>query len=635
MLNSAKRVETIELSLIRKMFEVTNPDAVNLGIGEPDFDVPQNIKDAMKVAIDEGYTKYTSNKGLIELREAIVEKLAKDNNIKTDAENVIVTCGASESLYAAAQALFEKGDNVLVPNPGFLSYYTCVQLAEANVVEVTTPMENEFKMKVEDVQERIDKNTKGLIINSPSNPTGAVMDKEDIKGIADLATDHDFYIISDEIYEKITYGTKNHSPAEYCDNVVTINGFSKTYAMTGLRVGYMVANDDVTENLLKVHQYCTANAPSVSQVGAIEALTGPQDSVKKMVAEFSRRRDLIVSSLNDMGYEEKYIRYQKGIADEANEAQIRYPIRLKVGMYQIRKEDSNIDLMIDRANAARKSIDITANVFTATYSDNIISNMRKVDAIESEMENSLKKGEFRLFIQPKWDTNKDECLGGEAFVRWIKNDGSMVYPSDFIPIFESNGFIENLDFYMLEQLCIKMKEMRKDSTEYRFFPVSVNQSRVLINNPDYVKNVEKILKRYDTDVSLIQLEITENLFFDQREKMVEVINQLKKLGLELAMDDFGSGYSSLNILKDVPFDILKIDKEFFDETITSNASTVILRKIFEMATELNIDVICEGVETKEQVEMLKGFGCHAVQGYYYGKPMPVDEFIEKYCVIKK
>lgn len=338
--------------------------------------------------------------------------------------------------------------------------------------------------------------------------------------------------------------------------------------------------------------------------------------------------------VNDMEYEEKYMKYLKGISDEANEAQIRYPIRLKVGMYQIRKEDQNIDLMIDRANAARKSIDITANVLTATYSDNIISNMRKVDAIESEMENSLKKGEFRVFIQPKWDTLKDEIIGGEALVRWIKNDGSMVFPSDFIPVFESNGFIENLDFYMLEQLCIKMKEMRKDEKNYKFFPVSVNQSRVLINNPDYVKNVEKILKRYDTDVSLIQLEITENLFFDQREKMVEVINQLKKLGLELAMDDFGSGYSSLNILKDVPFDILKIDKDFFDETFISKASTVILRKIFEMATELGIDVICEGVETKEQVEMLKGFGCHAVQGYFYGKPMPVDEFIEKYCLVK-
>lgn len=303
MLNSAKRVESIELSLIRKMFEVTNPDAINLGIGEPDFDVPQNIKEAMKIAIDEGYTKYTPNKGYVELREAIVDKLAKDNNIKTDAENIVVTCGGSEALYAAAQALFEKGDNVLVPNPGFLSYSACVQLAEANVVEVSTPMEKEFKMKVEDVQEKIDKNTKGLILNSPCNPTGAVMDKEDVKAIADLATDHDFYIISDEIYEQITYGTKNYSPAQFSDNVITINGFSKTYAMTGLRIGYTVANDDITENLLKIHQYCTANASSISQMAAIEALTGPQDSVKMMVKEFSKRRDLIVSSLNDMGYE--------------------------------------------------------------------------------------------------------------------------------------------------------------------------------------------------------------------------------------------------------------------------------------------------------------------------------------------
>ncbi|AMK14974.1 pyridoxal phosphate-dependent aminotransferase [Methanobrevibacter olleyae] len=303
MLNSAKRVEAIELSQIRKMFELTNPDAINLGIGEPDFNVPENIRTAMKRAIDEGYTKYTHNKGFIELREAIVDKLAKENNIKTATENIIVTSGASEALYDCAQALFEKGDNVLVPNPGFLSYAACVRLAEANVVEVSTPMENEFKMKVEDVQEKIDKNTKALIINSPSNPTGAVMDKKDIKGIADLATDHDFYIISDEIYEKIIYGRKNYSPAEYSDNVITINGFSKTYAMTGLRIAYMAANEEVTENLLKVHQYCTANASSISQMAAIEALTGPQESVKAMVYEFSRRRDLIVSSLNDMGYE--------------------------------------------------------------------------------------------------------------------------------------------------------------------------------------------------------------------------------------------------------------------------------------------------------------------------------------------
>lgn len=302
MLNPAKRVEAIELSQIRKMFEVTNENAINLGIGEPDFNVPENIREAMKQSIDDGFTKYTSNKGIIELREAIVDKLSKDNNIKTDSENIIVTTGASEALYCCAQALFEKGDNVLVPNPGFLSYYSVVNLAEANIVEVTTPMENEFKMKVEDVQEKLDKNTKALIINSPSNPTGAVMDKEDVKGIADLATDHDFYIISDEIYEKIIFGRKNYSPAEYCDNVITLNGFSKSYAMTGLRIGYMAANEEITENLLKVHQYCVANATSIAQMGALEALTGPQDSVEMMANEFSRRRDLIVSSLNDMGY---------------------------------------------------------------------------------------------------------------------------------------------------------------------------------------------------------------------------------------------------------------------------------------------------------------------------------------------
>lgn len=364
-------------------------------------------------------------------------------------------------------------------------------------------------------------------------------------------------------------------------------------------------------------------------------------TIKEFEKHFDVRKELCVRinsdqfvalCVNDMDFDERYMRYVKGITDAANENGVRYPIRLKVGLYQVRKEDSDIQLMMDRANAARKSIDISQNALMAVYSDNIIKDMRKVDAIESEMHKSLNKGEFRVFIQPKWDIVEDRIMGGEALVRWIKEDGTVVYPSDFIPIFESNGFIENLDFYMLEQLCIKMKEMRK-SGNYQFFPISINQSRVLINNPDYVRNVDKVLSRYEADVSMIQLEITENVFFDQRMKMIEVVKDLKNLGLDLAMDDFGSGYSSLNILKDIPFDVLKIDKDFFDESFISNASTVILQKILEMANMLGIDVICEGVETQEQVDMLKKFGCHAVQGYFYGKPMPMEEFIEKYCVI--
>ena len=301
MINPAKRTSTIELSQIRKMFEVTNPNAINLGIGEPDFDVPENIKLAMEQSIKNNETHYTPNKGYIELREAITQKFKKDNNINTNPENIIVTAGASEALYMCAQAFIEKNDEVILPDPSFLSYEACIKLADGKVVGVNCEMEN--KLKAEDVQEKINKNTKAVILNSPSNPTGSVMDKEDIKAIADLSMDHDFLIISDEIYEKIIYDKKHYSPAAYSDNVITINGFSKTYAMTGLRIGYLNAKEEYLEELLKIHQYNIACANSTAQRGAYEALTGPQDTVNKMVNEFKKRRDLIVSRLNEMGYE--------------------------------------------------------------------------------------------------------------------------------------------------------------------------------------------------------------------------------------------------------------------------------------------------------------------------------------------
>lgn len=303
MINPASRTKPIELSQIRKMFEITNPNAINLGIGEPDFNVPENIKQAMKNSIDDNDTHYTPNKGYIELREAIADKFKKDNGIETNPDNIIVTVGASEALYMCAQAFIESGDEVILPNPSFLSYEACVKLADGKIIPVDCKMENEFKLKADDVSEKITKNTKAIMLNSPSNPTGAVMEKEDIKAIADLSMDNDFLIISDEIYEKIIYDKKHYSPAKYSDNVITLNGFSKTYAMTGLRIGYLTANEEYTEELLKIHQYNIACASTVSQRGAYEALTGPQDEVTKMVNEFKNRRDLIVRRLNEMGYE--------------------------------------------------------------------------------------------------------------------------------------------------------------------------------------------------------------------------------------------------------------------------------------------------------------------------------------------
>ncbi len=303
MINPAKRTKSIELSQIRKMFEITNPDAINLGIGEPDFNVPENIKNAMIESINNNDTHYTPNKGYIELREEIAKKFKNDNNISTDPENIIVTVGASEALYMCAQAFIEKGDDVLLPNPSFLSYEACIKLSEGNIIPVDCKMENGFKLKYEDVSEKITKNTKAIILNSPSNPTGAVMDKEDIKAIAELSMDNNFLIISDEIYEKIIYDKKHYSPAEWSENVITLNGFSKTYAMTGLRIGYLTANEYLCEELLKIHQYNIACANTTSQRGAYEALTGPQNEVEKMVREFKRRRDLIVKRLNEIGHE--------------------------------------------------------------------------------------------------------------------------------------------------------------------------------------------------------------------------------------------------------------------------------------------------------------------------------------------
>lgn len=297
----SKRVKDISLSGIRKMFELVGEDSINLGLGEPDFDTPEYIREAAKKALDEGFTHYTVNKGIIELREAISCKLKTDNNISASPEEIIVTVGASEGLGIALNALIDVGDEVLIPDPGFVSYDASVKLAGGKSVPVKLLDDEEFIMTPEHVQKCITDKTKAVIINSPANPTGSVMGKEDIKGVAEIADDYDIAIISDEIYEKIIYDRKHYSPASYSDNCITINGFSKSYAMTGFRIAYVAADPLITEEMLKVHQYSTACASSISQKAALAALEGPQDSIDTMVAEFRKRRDLIVSRLRGMG----------------------------------------------------------------------------------------------------------------------------------------------------------------------------------------------------------------------------------------------------------------------------------------------------------------------------------------------
>lgn len=299
----SKRVRSINLSEIRKMFEMAGENSINLGLGEPDFKTPDHIIEAAYSAMREGFTHYTSNMGILELREAIANKLNRENGINTQPDSILVTVGASEAIFMCMQALVDPGDEVLVPDPGFLSYNACVNLAGGIPKGVQLKIENQFRLKAEDVQESITNKTKAIVMNSPSNPTGSVMKKKDIREIAELADDHGIYLISDEVYEKIIYDVKHHSPAKYCENAIIINGFSKSYAMTGFRIGYVSARKELIEEILKVHQYTTACASSMVQKAALTALEGPQDSVSTMASEFKRRRDLVVDRMNLMGIE--------------------------------------------------------------------------------------------------------------------------------------------------------------------------------------------------------------------------------------------------------------------------------------------------------------------------------------------
>lgn len=301
MFQPANRCKSIQLSEIRKMFDLNVEDSINLSLGEPDFDTPYHIREAVKNALDEGFTHYTPNKGIFELREAISSKLNRENGVKADPESIIVTVGASEALHIALQAIVNKGDEVLIPDPGFLSYDPCVKLAEGRMVPVELQEENKFRMTAKNVLDNITDKTKAIILNSPANPTGSVMKKEDIKGISEIAEDNGIFLISDEIYEKIIYEGKHHSPGKYTDNAITINGFSKTYAMTGFRIGYVAAKQEITEEMIKIHQYNAACTSSLSQIAGLEALNGPQDCVNEILDEFRRRRDLVVKRLNEMG----------------------------------------------------------------------------------------------------------------------------------------------------------------------------------------------------------------------------------------------------------------------------------------------------------------------------------------------
>ncbi len=273
---------------------------ISFALGEPDFDTPPHVVDAAIEALKGGFTHYTPSAGIFDLREAIALKSKTENDIPCNPLNVMVT-PTKLGIFNSVLTMLQKGEEVLLSDPGFVSYFQIINFSGAKAVSVRTTQENNFRILPEDIAESITPKTKLIMLNSPENPTGCVATKEDIKGIADLAKDHDLYVISDEIYEKIIYDGEHISIASMDDmfeRTITLNGFSKAYAMTGWRLGWMVAPEKIIKEVIKIQQHSISCAVSFAQKGGVAALKGPQDTVKEMVAEFKARRDMIVDGLN-------------------------------------------------------------------------------------------------------------------------------------------------------------------------------------------------------------------------------------------------------------------------------------------------------------------------------------------------
>ncbi len=301
----SKRAGEIPPSGIRRFFDlaVREKDIVTLGIGEPDFDTPDLIKAAAIEAINSNKTHYTSNLGVEELREKIAKKLSFENGISgASSDNVLITSGSSQGLDLALRAVVDEGDEVLIPDPAYTAYAPLIMLTGAKPVYVPTYEKNGFVPQREDMEKVITKKTKAMLFCSPNNPTGAVYSKKALEDIADLAIKNDFTVISDEIYERLLYEGKHYSIAgmpEMHERTITLNGFSKAYASTGWRVGYIQAEGDVFDAIYKIHQYMMMCAPSVSQYAMIPAFD-TEDKVAEMVKVYDTRRKLIVNGLNSL-----------------------------------------------------------------------------------------------------------------------------------------------------------------------------------------------------------------------------------------------------------------------------------------------------------------------------------------------
>lgn len=296
---------TLSIAAKAKEMKAQGNDVIGFGVGEPDFNTPQNIIDKAVEAMNKGLTGYTAATGIPELKKAICNKLLEDNGLEYTPDQIIVSNGAKHSIYNALQAICNPGDEVIIGIPYWVSYPELVKMADAQPVFVEGKEENEFKMTPERIKEKITSKTKAILLNSPGNPTGTVYTKEELQAIAELMAEHNIVIISDEIYEKLIYGEDSHiSVASFNEKIkdltIVVNGLSKGYAMTGWRIGYTASNKEIAKVMGNIQSHATSNPNTMAQYASVEALEGDQSSIKKMKVEFNERRKFMVQRINEI-----------------------------------------------------------------------------------------------------------------------------------------------------------------------------------------------------------------------------------------------------------------------------------------------------------------------------------------------
>ena len=294
------------------------------------------------------------------------------------------------------------------------------------------------------------------------------------------------------------------------------------------------------------------------------------------------------------------------------------------GVYLINDTTVPIYIMCDRVGLAKRTIADDVNKYISYYDDNLRKQLLIEKNIEDEMHNALTSGQFIMYLQPKYNMKTLRVAGSEALVRWIHPTKGFMPPGDFIPLFEKNGFVLNIDRYIWEQACKAIRSWIDKG--YNPVPISVNVSRLHLSNEFFIDDLKDLIKKYQIPTNLLELELTESAGFEDFNKFIDIVSELKKHGFSIAMDDFGSGYSSLNMLRQIPCDILKLDKGFINSSTTDERGKIVVQHVLSMAKNLSLKTVSEGIETVEQANFLTDSGCDIAQGFLYARPMPLEDF---------